>query len=107
MNAKFSRELLKKQLADINKSSDIGFSAGLIDDNNIYKWSVIFNGPEDTIFEGGFFKAILTFPEDYPQSPPEMRFITEMFHPNIYKDGKVCISISMSRKKQKKDGDHL
>ena len=52
-----------------------------------------FTGPEDTIYEGGFFKAILTFPPDFPQSPPEMKFITEMWHPNIYPDGKVCISI--------------
>ena len=62
------------------------------DDGNRF-WSVLFQGPDDTIFEGGFFKAILTFPEDFPQNPPEMKFITEMFHPNIYKDGKVCISI--------------
>ena len=25
--------------------------------------------------------------------PPEMRFLTEMWHPNIHEDGKVCISI--------------
>jgi len=56
---KFSQELLKKQLRDINKSTDLGFSVGLIDDNDYYKWSVLFTGPEDTIFEGGFFKAIL------------------------------------------------
>ena len=92
-NTKFSKELLKKQLRDLNKRTDLGFSVGLIDDNDYYKWSVLFQGPEDTIFEGGFFKAILTFPEDFPQNPPEMKFITEMFHPNIYKDGKVCISI--------------
>ena len=92
-NTKFSKELLKKQLRDLNKRTDLGFIVGLIDDNDYYKWSVLFQGPEDTIFEGGFFKAILTFPEDFPQNPPEMKFITEMFHPNIYKDGKVCISI--------------
>ena len=92
-NAKFSKELLKKQLRDLNKRTDLGFSVGLIDDNDYYKWSVLFQGPEDTIFEGGFFKAVLTFPADFPQNPPEMKFITEMFHPNIYKDGKVCISI--------------
>ena len=92
--SKFSKELLKKQLRDLNKRTDLGFSVGLIDENDYYKWSVLFTGPEDTIFEGGFFKAILTFPEDFPQNPPQMRFITEMFHPNIYKDGKVCISIA-------------
>lgn len=50
-------------------------------------------GPADTLYEGGFFKAHLDFPQDYPLKPPTMTFITEMWHPNIYKDGKVCISI--------------
>ncbi len=77
----------------MSKNCDGGFSVGLIDDNDFYKWSVCFTGPEDSIYEGGFFKAVLTFPGDFPQSPPEMKFITEMWHPNIYTDGKVCISI--------------
>ncbi|KAK1344258.1 hypothetical protein QTO34_014823 [Cnephaeus nilssonii] len=53
----------------------------------------IFQGPEDTCFEFGVFPAILSFPLDYPLSPPKMRFTCEMFHPNIYPDGRVCISI--------------
>lgn len=32
--------------------------------------------------EGGFFKAYLTFPYDYPLRPPKMKFITEIWHPN-------------------------
>ncbi|KIH57697.1 ubiquitin--protein ligase, partial [Ancylostoma duodenale] len=43
--------------------------------------------------EGGFFKAILDFPKDYPQKPPKMKFVSEIWHPNIDKDGHVCISI--------------
>ena len=39
-------------------------------------------GPEDTCFEGGVFPAKLTFPSDYPLSPPKMQFTCEMFHPN-------------------------
>ena len=94
MNSKkYSTEILKKQLQDLMKSTDRGFSVGLVDENDFYKWTVCFTGPEDTIYEGGFFKAILTFPDDFPQNPPEMKFITEMWHPNIYKDGRVCISI--------------
>uniref|UniRef100_A0A8C4R9F5 Ubiquitin-conjugating enzyme E2 G2 n=1 Tax=Eptatretus burgeri TaxID=7764 RepID=A0A8C4R9F5_EPTBU len=50
-------------------------------------------GPEGTCFEGGVFPAVMTFPPDYPLSPPKMRFTCEMFHPNIYPDGRVCISI--------------
>ena len=89
----FSKALLKKQFKDINNASDLGLSVGLVDENNFYKWSVVIFGPTDTIYEGGFFRAILTFPEDYPNSPPQMQFTTKMWHPNIYTDGKVCISI--------------
>ena len=39
-------------------------------------------GPPDTLYEGGFFNAIMKFPKDYPQSPPECRFTSEMWHPN-------------------------
>ena len=89
----FSKALLKKQFKDINKASDLGLSVGLVDENNFYKWSVVIFGPTETIYEGGFFRAILTFPEDYPNNPPKMQFTTKMWHPNIYKDGRVCISI--------------
>jgi len=50
-------------------------------------------GPPDTLYEGGFFNAVLSFPPDYPQSPPTCRFTSEMWHPNVYPDGRVCISI--------------
>lgn len=43
---------------------------------------LICRGPEDTCFEFGVFPAILSFPLDYPLSPPKMRFTCEMFHPN-------------------------
>ncbi|KAH7959646.1 hypothetical protein HPB49_012698 [Dermacentor silvarum] len=43
--------------------------------------------------EGGFFKAHLYFPKEYPLRPPKMKFITEIWHPNIEKNGDVCISI--------------
>ena len=89
----FSTALLKKQFKDINKASDLGFNVGLLDENDFYKWTVVIFGPSETIYEGGFFKAILTFPLDYPNSPPQMKFTSPMFHPNIYPDGRVCISI--------------
>lgn len=49
--------------------------------------------PRPCSSEEGFFRAELRFPEDFPNNPPEMAFLSEMWHPNIYPDGKVCISI--------------
>lgn len=50
--------------------------------SNLFKWAVTILGPPDTLYEGGFFNAVLEFPKDYPQSPPECRFLSEMWHPN-------------------------
>ncbi|XP_041053615.1 ubiquitin-conjugating enzyme E2 G1a [Carcharodon carcharias] len=85
--------LLRRQLAELNKNPVDGFSAGLIDDNDLYRWEVLIIGPPDTLYEGGVFKAHLTFPKDYPLRPPKMKFITEIWHPNVDKNGEVCISI--------------
>ncbi|TPX43136.1 hypothetical protein SeMB42_g03408 [Synchytrium endobioticum] len=85
--------LLKRQLRDLSKSPVEGFSAGLTDDNNIFEWDVTIIGPEGTLYEGGMFKATLSFPQNYPLMPPKMKFVSEMWHPNVYQDGEVCISI--------------
>lgn len=85
--------LLRKQLKDLTKNPVEGFSAGLLDDSNLFEWAVTILGPPDTLYEGGFFNAVLKFPKDYPQSPPDCRFTSEMWHPNVFPDGRVCISI--------------
>ncbi|MBN3283097.1 UB2G1 enzyme, partial [Polyodon spathula] len=69
-------------ISELNKNPVEGFSAGLIDDNDLYRWEVLIIGPPDTLYEGGVFKAHLTFPKDYPLRPPKMKFITEIWHPN-------------------------
>ena len=68
-------------------------SVGLVDDSNLYEWEILIMGPDGTLFEGGFFKARLVFPPDFPNMPPTMTFVSDMWHPNVYEDGKVCISI--------------
>ena len=51
------------------------------------------SGPEDTLYEDGVFRAELEFPKEYPLNPPTMRFTPPLWHPNVYANGKVCISI--------------
>ncbi|TGZ71975.1 hypothetical protein CRM22_002350 [Opisthorchis felineus] len=70
-----------------------GIVAGPVDEKNFFEWEALIAGPEGTPFEGGVFAARLSFPMDYPLSPPKMQFVTDLFHPNIYPDGRVCISI--------------
>mmetsp|Transcript_24308 Transcript_24308/g.27583 ORF Transcript_24308/g.27583 Transcript_24308/m.27583 type:complete len:168 (+) Transcript_24308:261-764(+) len=90
--SEYAKQILKKQLQDCQRNDD-GFSVGLVDDSDLFRWSVCFEGAPETLYEGGFFRAELAFPADYPNKPPEMKFLSEMWHPNIYPDGRVCISI--------------
>ncbi|GAK65068.1 ubiquitin-conjugating enzyme [Moesziomyces antarcticus] len=85
--------LLKRQLTELRKRPVDGFSAGLKDESNLFEWEIMIIGPNDTLYEGGFLRAELIFPPEYPLLPPKMKFITPMWHPNIYADGTVCISI--------------
>eukprot|EP00924_Labyrinthula_sp_SR-Ha-C_P001187 maker-scaffold_7-snap-gene-16.4-mRNA-1 protein AED:0.01 eAED:0.01 QI:251/1/1/1/1/1/2/310/418 len=60
--------------------------------DNIQMWEVYLIGPPNTLYENGVYKAHLKFPDEYPMKPPSIQFLCEILHPNIYKDGKVCIS---------------
>ncbi|EKG16182.1 Ubiquitin-conjugating enzyme E2 [Macrophomina phaseolina MS6] len=61
---------------------------------NIFEWDValIVLNP-DSIYYGGYFKAKMTFPKNYPFSPPDFKFMRPLWHPNVYPDGRLCISI--------------
>lgn len=54
---------LARQLQQLKKYPVQGFSAGLVDDNNLYEWEIILIGPVDTLYEGAILKAKLYFPE--------------------------------------------
>ena len=62
-------------------------------DSNIMVWQAVIFGPDDTPWEGGAFKMALEFTEEYPNKAPNVRFLTKLFHPNIYNDGQICLDI--------------
>jgi len=96
MASKIAIKRLSKEIEDMTKHNYSEFSFE-VNPDNILDWTVIIFGPEDTPYEGGTFKAKMTFPPDYPYNPPVVKFISNIFHPNIYDKGadagKVCISI--------------
>ena len=89
----YASKKLMKEYKTINEASDLPFTVGLEDENNLFSWIVSIEGPESTPYEGGVFQASLDFPQTYPNNPPKMKFLTPIWHPNIYKNGEVCISI--------------
>ena len=53
--------------------------------------TVIVDGPRETPYEDGRFRLRLHFPDSYPFVPPQVRFLTRVYHPNISRDGHVCV----------------
>jgi len=67
-------------------------SAGPIRDD-LFHWNASIMGPEDSPFSGGVFFMDIHFPADYPFKPPKVQFTTKVYHPNINKNGSICLDI--------------
>jgi ubiquitin-conjugating enzyme E2 Z len=67
------------------------------DETDILKGHALIIGPENTPYFGGNYFFEFVFPPDYPHSPPKVFYCTNgenvRFNPNLYKCGKVCLSL--------------
>ncbi|GBG72599.1 hypothetical protein CBR_g12172 [Chara braunii] len=82
---------LARELRTLDESPPEGIRVYLNDDNfaNIH---AEIDGPAGTPYEGGLFKMKLVLPHDFPTSPPKGYFLTRIFHPNIAKNGEICVN---------------
>ena len=105
---------LMRDLRDLSQNPVDGINAAPTSADNIFLWNAILDGPEDSLFEDASFVLTLKFPQDYPNHPPEVKFVTRVFHPNICKslewqhrpdllcffldmDGSICLDILQQR----------
>jgi ubiquitin-conjugating enzyme E2 T len=49
-------------------------------------------GPLDTPYEKGSFHLRISVSERYPLEPPQVLFLTRVYHPNIDDGGRICLS---------------
>jgi len=96
-----SKETINRLLKDVkhiikNPLTDNGIYY-IHDDSDLLKGYALIIGPEDTPYYGGNYFFELKYPFDYPHTPPKVTYCTNgdevRFNPNLYKCGKVCISL--------------
>jgi ubiquitin-conjugating enzyme E2 Z len=67
------------------------------DEENIMKGYALIIGQKNTPYGYGYYFFEFNFPDNYPFSPPVVRYLTNdgsmRFNPNLYTNGKVCLSI--------------
>jgi len=87
-----------KDVKDIIKKTllDNGIIYSHSEENMLKGYAIIF-GPKDTIYENGVYFFEFDFPKTYPYAPPKLTYLTNngktRFNPNLYRNGKVCVSI--------------
>lgn len=85
---------LNRELLDMNVGDVAGITAGPDNPENMLRWVATILGPDATPYSGGIFNLEILFPDRYPFSPPIVRFITRIFHPNIEgTNGMICLDI--------------
>ena len=86
------RDLRKRKLDDGTNNIIVK-----VDEKNMRIMYVVIIGAKGTPYEGGFYFFLVEFPEDYPHKCPKVKFCTldkgVRFNPNLYRDGKVCLSL--------------
>ena len=96
-----SSDSVKRLVKDVKQALSKDLSKDGIyykhDQNNMLIGYALIIGNIDTPYAYGNFLFKFSFPHDYPYSPPAVHYLTNdgktRFHPNLYKNEKVCLSI--------------
>ena len=63
--------------------ANLGITVGLFNEDNIFEWKCTILGPKDTCYKNGLFYLKIIFPDNYPNSKPEIIFLTPIYHLNV------------------------
>mmetsp|Transcript_38561 Transcript_38561/g.109044 ORF Transcript_38561/g.109044 Transcript_38561/m.109044 type:complete len:209 (-) Transcript_38561:275-901(-) len=83
---------LMKELRELEKKPCEGIKV-LVNEDNIADVQAEVEGPASTPYEGGLFRMKLVLDADFPNAPPKGYFLTKIFHPNVAKEGDICVSV--------------
>lgn len=96
-----SKETVHRLIKDIKQIAENPLTDNDIyyihDEEDLLKGYAMIVGPADTPYFGGYYFFEIQYPTDYPHSPPLVKYCTNgdniRFNPNLYINGKVCVSL--------------
>ncbi|CAG9860383.1 unnamed protein product [Phyllotreta striolata] len=92
---------IAQEAVTLSTSLPLSYSSSVFvryDNSRLDVMKVLITGPADTPYANGCFELDVFFPPDYPLSPMMINLETTghhtvRFNPNLYNDGKVCLSV--------------
>ncbi|XP_071962528.1 (E3-independent) E2 ubiquitin-conjugating enzyme UBE2O-like [Antedon mediterranea] len=86
---------VQKEISLLQCSLPVGILVKAFEDR-MDLFSVLIEGPKNTPYEDALFHFDVRLPSDYPRVPPILHYhsyCSMRLNPNLYEDGKVCISL--------------
>ena len=90
-----------REMASLSAGLPLTFGSSIfarVDDRRPDVLTALIIGPEGTPYANGCFVFHIFLPREYPAKPPKVQFVTTgggtvRFNPNLYREGKVCLSL--------------
>ncbi|KAH0572342.1 Ubiquitin-conjugating enzyme E2 [Spironucleus salmonicida] len=87
------RKRLTVEIAEIHANPIQDISTTPRSDADFLIWDAVILGPDQTVWQNAVLLLEISFKDtEYPFDPPKVRFQTSMYHPNIYKNGDICLN---------------
>ncbi|XP_047988001.1 ubiquitin-conjugating enzyme E2 S [Leguminivora glycinivorella] len=64
----------------------------LLRDDDLSDITALIDGPAETPYFGGVFRVQIKLGKEFPAAPPRAYFLTRIFHPNVSREGEVCVN---------------